>query len=660
MNFNREIKTKDYITLSLGFFLFTAIFIYCNFLGLYEKIALSGFSPIHYTDLKLIPENFVSNFRSGVEVYDNSLLMAVYPLLKKYIGISPEITLKGMMIFEYLALFLTSFFLLKELRPRSGVLEVFALWFVFCSSYGLDANLANFGFFLQGQFYNFAYFFAIIGILLCLKDRFISATFYFMITVLIHSTIGAMAIFLALFTFLPSPKTIFQKHIFIPFFFLGIGVMVWAFWLFLHSTASSGAIPRDLWVCLTRMGNCHWYPYHLGFLTDDPWRLFIPFLCFLLLLTRYFPSQNEMAERDKKVLLVLLGALFLTIAGVFISVFFPSPFLIKLALHRTSIFVLFFGWAYLVSGLFQDIKHGTVLEKSMAFTTFLFPFLEKYIAFMLMPTLLLSRSTIKESIKHPSHSPLKTWIIWLILGTVLFLLGLKGYAGFSELKVAFIKAMGIRWWVYFLFIFIAFLALEFLEKKNYVVFKKLTVLFLVASTLYGVWVFQWHRLFIGNELERGKDYLETQLWAKNYTPHTALFMVDPIIHYGWRDFSQRSSFGNSREWVHVSWLYDSDERVFREGMNRFSLFKLPIENYLVGFFPAIKGHTKLSRDVENAFYSFDEKWFEDIQRIYGIHYIVMQREKIKKQYEFPKVFENKHFVVFKLPELSNKAPVIIK
>ncbi|MBX9786648.1 MAG: hypothetical protein K2Y08_04860 [Alphaproteobacteria bacterium] len=657
MNFMDEIKTKDWITISLGVFLFIATFACFNFWGLYEKIALSGFSPIHYTDLKLIPENFVSNFRSGVEAYDNSLLMAIYPLLKKYIGISPEFTLKGMMVFEYFALFLISFFLIKELRPRSGFLEVFALWFVFSSSYGLDTNLANFGLSPQGQFYIFAYFFAIIGTLLCLKDRFISAMLCFMIAMLTHSIIGAMAIFLALFTFVPSPKIFFQKHIFIPFFSLGIGVMVWISWLLLHSTTSSGAIPQDLWVSLTRMGSFHWYPYHLGLLTDDPWRFFIPFLCFLLLLTQYFPSQKEMMKKDKKVLLILLGALVLSIVGILISIFFPSPFLIKLALHRASIFLLFFGWVYLVSGLFQDIKQGTILEKSMALTTFLLPFLQRYSIFMLIPTLLLARSTIEESFKHPSYSSLRTWIVWLTLGTILFLLGLKGYSGFSELKVVFIKAVGIRWWNYFFFIFAVFLVLDFLEKKNYVVFKKLTYLFPIAIILGGIWVFQWHRLFVGSELERGKDYLETQLWAKNYTPHNALFMVDPGIRYGWRDFSQRSSFGSSREWVHASWLYDSDEHVFREGLHRFSLLKLPIENYLTGFFPAIDGNSKLSFDVENAFYRFDERWFEDIQKVYGIHYIVMQREKITKQYEFPTVFENKHFVVFKLPELSNKTPI---
>ena len=54
-------------------------------------------------------------------------------------------------------------------------------------------------------------------------------------------------------------------------------------------------------------------------------------------------------------------------------------------------------------------------------------------------------------------------------------------------------------------------------------------------------------------------------------------------------------------------------------------------------------------------YDMIEKWFENVQHSYGIHYIVMQKEKIKKQYVFPIAFENKHFVVFKLPALSHKS-----
>lgn len=649
------IKGKDWYILLFGFFIFTIIFAYFNFLGLYEKIALSGFSPIHYTHLKLSPENFVSNFRSGVETFDKSILMAIYPFFGKYFDIQPELTLKGVMVLEYLVLFLTSFFLLKGLRPRSGPLEIFALWLVFCSSYGTDANLANFGFFLQGQYYNFASFFAIMGILLCLKDRFFLAVFSLMLALLIHSIMGVMAIFLTLCTFLPYPKLIFQKRAFLPFCLLGVGAMIWCGWIVLQNTTGSGVIPQDLWVSMTRMGNCHWYPYHLGFLTDDPWEFFFPLLCFLLLLIHYFPLQKDMTDVDKKIVFVFFGALVLTIAGVFISVFLPYPFLIKLALHRASLFILLFGWPYLVSGIYQDIQEGSILQKSLALTTLLFPFLQRHSAFMIVPTLFLVRSTIKKNFQHPSSSKVRSWVVWSILGIFLFLIVLMSHGDFAALKIFLNKTVGRRWWEFFFVIFIAFQLVGFLKRKNFAMSEKLIQFFSIAVLLCGVAIFQRGRLPSDIELAKGKDFLETQMWAKNNTSKTALFMVDPTIHYGWRDFSQRSSFGNSREWVHISWLYDSDERVFSEGMRRFSLFKLPIENYLTGYFPTIRGHHKLSVDVENAFYSFDDTWFKNIQSDYGIQYIVMQKEKLKKQYKFPIVFENERFVVFQLPELLNSS-----
>ena len=67
-----------------------------------------------------------------------------------------------------------------------------------------------------------------------------------------------------------------------------------------------------------------------------------------------------------------------------------------------------------------------------------------------------------------------------------------------------------------------------------------------------------------------------QLWAKNNTANDALFMPDPTHYYGWRDFSERSSFGNLRDWGYSSFAYNSDYEIYLEGKKRLAEFGFDI------------------------------------------------------------------------------------
>lgn len=96
------------------------------------------------------------------------------------------------------------------------------------------------------------------------------------------------------------------------------------------------------------------------------------------------------------------------------------------------------------------------------------------------------------------------------------------------------------------------------------------------------------------------DYLAAQRWARANTVQDSLFMVDPTIYYGWRDFSQRSSFGNLREWLHTGWLYDSRADVYTEGVKRFGEFGIDIESYKRTR-PSIDGYHRLSDDLRQVF-----------------------------------------------------------
>ena len=76
-------------------------------------------------------------------------------------------------------------------------------------------------------------------------------------------------------------------------------------------------------------------------------------------------------------------------------------------------------------------------------------------------------------------------------------------------------------------------------------------------------------------------------------------MVDPAIYYGWREFSQRSSFGNLREWTY-NWANSNDYATYQEGMKRFGEFGVALEPYL-HFSPPIRGFDALSGEVEKRY-----------------------------------------------------------
>jgi hypothetical protein len=146
--------------------------------------------------------------------------------------------------------------------------------------------------------------------------------------------------------------------------------------------------------------------------------------------------------------------------------------------------------------------------------------------------------------------------------------------------------------------------------------------------------------------ELASDYLAVQRWAGANAAPDSLFMVDPTIYYGWRDFSQRSSFGNLREWLHTGWLYDSQAAVYGEGLKRFGEFGIDIEPYK-RMRPSIDGYHRLSDDLRQVFYLKDPGWFEDLSRRYGIEYFVLQKKYIKRDLPFDEVFENASFVVYR-------------
>jgi hypothetical protein len=168
------------------------------------------------------------------------------------------------------------------------------------------------------------------------------------------------------------------------------------------------------------------------------------------------------------------------------------------------------------------------------------------------------------------------------------------------------------------------------------------VVIVTVVSLAAVWINT--QRMTASEAARNRAYMEAQLWARAKTSPTALFMIDPAIHYGWRAYSHRGSFGSVREWLYVSICYSSDYPLLQEGLKRFKEFGLKLEDYLY-VRPSWAGRLRLHKDIRDRYYALDDNWRLDLARRYGIDYFVMVNGKLINPSKLHVVFENQHFSI---------------
>jgi TPR repeat protein len=151
------------------------------------------------------------------------------------------------------------------------------------------------------------------------------------------------------------------------------------------------------------------------------------------------------------------------------------------------------------------------------------------------------------------------------------------------------------------------------------------------------------------------DYMAVQLWAKDHTPPDALFMPDPSILYGWRDFANRSSFGNIREWGFVAIAYTPDNAKYLEGKNRLKIFGIDIDGITEEQIRNSKTRVlgdQLVLQAKARFYSSTPSDLQALCDAYGIDYFIMEKKSLPAQRfkqmtdSFQTAFQNDSFIVF--------------
>lgn len=614
-------------------------------------ISLSGFSPIDWVNHSKFPENFASDFPSGLQSYDKSLFMYVYKLADSVFGLSAERLIAGVVLFEMLFMGVASVLFFRALVPGAVPIAAFVFAVLVVNSGSRSMELAGFGGpFFWGLYYNFADGMRLIALALVLQRRFLLAALLFVLSVTTHPIIGVMGGVFALGCFM----SIRQKGDFSKILVSSAGFLLLAggWWLYHLQNVDvvSTSIPSETWIVFTKAFNYHFYPVANGLLTFAFERRFLPFLA-LLLLAIFYVFRIEMPDRTRNGVLTGAGLLLaVTLTGLAISHWSDNPGLIRLTLIRASDMLILVSLAVVVAGLVSELEKGRFLQAALASGLLLAPFIGPPVPVVYVVLIIVSQLPF---LRPGNWTPSDKIALTLVVAFCIFLVSYY-QLGFVHLDYETIYIGHKQLWLMTLYVGIGVLVADLARRFSGILRQvglAAVMVLVISKALY------WKGTADLGPRDKplGEAYLNAQLWAKQNTPPTALFLVDPTIYYGWRDFSQRSSFGNMREWLHTSWLYDPKKVNYDEGLRRAAEFGYSPPVYLKES-PPLKGFDKIDAVVGEHFYSYDADRFREMAKKYSLDYIVMKKDRVKNRVLLPVAYENEFFVIHEFP-MNGRAAV---
>jgi hypothetical protein len=609
------------------------------------EIALSGFSPIDWLNHLNLPQNFTSDFPQGSQTYNASLFMYVYRLADSVFGIDPEKMMPGVILFEMLFMGVASVIFFRALIPQAAPVAAFVFAVLVINSGARSMELAGFGGpFFAGLYYNFADGMRLLAVAMVIQRRFFVAALLFVLSVTTHPLMGAMGGIFAIGFYLCVRRKGDLNNILISFtvFFLLAGG-----WWFQHLQGvdvTSMSISSEIWIAFSKAFSFHFYPVANGLLTFDFERRFLPFLA-LLLLSIFYISRIPLPDRIRNGILAGGGLLLtVTLTGFAISHWSGNAGLIRLSLIRASDMLILVSLAVVIAALLREIEKGQFLHAALASGLLLAPFVGPPFPVVYVVFIILWQLPFFRPKRFTSSSKGALALVIAFCG----FLFVYYWLGFVHLEYETIYFGHKQLWLMTLYVGVGIFMVD--RIRRFSVFLRQVGLAAVMVFILSKAIYWGATANIGpRDKPMGDAYLSAQLWAKENTISSALFLVDPTIYYGWRDFSQRSSFGNLREWLHTSWLYDSNRNNYDEGLRRAAEFGYSPPDYL-NESPPINGFLKIHEVVGARFYSSDTDWFKGLAKKYSLDYMVMKKERVKDRLFLQVVHENEFFLIYEFPK----------
>ena len=598
--------------------------------------AWTGWSVIDWVNHVTLPGLFQRDFPSGSANYDTSAFLHLYRLAAEWFALPPEVLLPWMIAAEVLAQAGAMLAIARALGLTAAPAVGWLCAALVLASPATSLDFTRFGMpQLHGLFYCAAEALRLFAIAAALYGRFWLAAGLLGAAAVTHPLMAmAGAIFLLAAFLAPRQRIASRQGLIAGGIFLVIAVP-WFVMQMQGKAITAASIPTQTWYEYVRLFSVHFFPIELGVFSNRVEEQFLGLLAYSLLLLHYFQRSSIDATLKRRLAYGIITLYVIAIASVAIPQVTLAPLFIKLALPRVIQVAILVSLPIVVAGLWNDLTGANWWMRGAAALVLFSPFLWAP-GWPLLPVALLLTPTRRRSIT--AHASRCDSVVAVGAIAVLGVFATYLIAGEFDWRAPVLWGSRSTWYCA-----AGFLTLTGLWRWRSGSDLSLAAIGLLAVLGLGVsWAVR--DAPSGEKRALQYDYLNTQLWARRHTAPAALFMPEPSHYYGWRDYSRRSSFGNLREWLHTSWLYDSNAANFRDGTQRFAEFGVDIDPYF-RVRPSNRGARALAAEVSRRYNTADDTWRINLARKYGIDYFVIHRRLWKASTQLPVMYQSEHFMI---------------
>lgn len=610
---------------------------------LQEASALYGFQPTALIDPVWYRPEFAADFPNG----EAETLKSLFGQAVRIAGLLPlsKQAIVSMVVFAEFAVLAGGVFVAvrsvnRDLPGWMGVATALLLTTGAC----VNADLARWFHPFYGSAYNFAYGLGLLGFAAILRRSPIIGGAAIGVGAAIHPIIS---LFFGLAMAVAALVDFKNQRIGLLFAGAVLAAAIsgtWAFLMLGDAGISAGNVDPELFVDLSRMMGYHWFPVSLGMFGQVSYERLLPLTGFMVLFACLAGNGDDRRNAiDRQIAWAVSFLLAVSLAGVLLSEYSGIPVLIKSALHRASLAALMLAAVVVVPRLFVIAAMGA---PAVAF---------------LAAVILLETYWRTNGVAIGLCLAFAGMTVWARLArreTGGLVVPLTAVAAAVAIMVAIILAgwprsvttepnIGLDPFMMPLFL----TALAIATAARYM--RQPALLaggFLLAAL---PWTTKIDPISNPAEIEKARSFLEVQQWARAQTPTGSLFMTDPGHDYGWREHSERPSFGTAREWLYSGWIYDTRADVMTQGLERANALGLDVDGYLQQD-KADPGNVKtiISSDASHLYHAKGPEWFASIADRYGVRYFVLELAKLETL-PLPVAFANDRYVVIQaIPSAS--------
>lgn len=639
MFFNNINNLKIFLISFLSIILVYVIHTYFFHLDLLE--ATRGFSVLEWIVKARYQENFLLDYSGGSTGTASNIIYHIITYVSVHTNLE-GILIQYILIFFEISVFFFGVFgctkaINKLLNFKFSFLEKLThsvfFFLILSASNILNANVFNFFLpYFHGPAYGFSLGLSLLSIGYFFEKKIILSHFFLILNFSIHpifTIVTLIFIYLIIFfDFFILKNSKFDHRIFICASVTILFILLIKKNFFHIENDQIGKISDKDYIEQVRLYSIHMFNFDL-----EPWIkkiLYYPFLSLYLI----FILSTECIKNTiikKKIIFSTTIIFFLSLLGAALSKYSNNPFIIKLNLQRAGIIINLLFPFFISYSILYFFKKREYFISANLISFLIISFFSKVLMIVQIPLMILFYFLNNKISKFRQLY----FYIFIISFLIIFFFQKINF----EIKYFFI---------YIVLFLIVYFFLKF-RLIQYFFFKKniFNCIYFLLIFLCFFWGLKFKSFSLNNKIY-AKDYKEIQVWSRINTSKISLFMVDPRLSYGWREFSERSSIGTPTEWFHSSFFYNSNFRNFIDGRVRGLDLGINIEEFYND--KRFSGQRR-KKDIDNLavinFYNENLIYIKKFYKKYNVDYFVFIKKDLPAKLKILKPeFENNNFIIY--------------